>query len=100
MAVKWKDIAYSVGVNGGVCIACFFIFNILRRLSFLQDFYKAKRKLSIPFRCAALHPGCLSPVQQNLTLQGILRSQGSQHSIGHSSTPLGFLLRKLHVKLS
>lgn len=50
MAVDWDEVAYSIGVNGAVCIICFFLFNFLRRLPFLEDFYKAKRKLSIPFR--------------------------------------------------
>jgi hypothetical protein len=32
------------------CAGVFVSFNFLRRITFLSDFYGAKRKLSIPFR--------------------------------------------------
>jgi hypothetical protein len=53
MAIGWEELAYAVGTNAVVCLVVFFGFNYLRRLSFLSDFYAAKRKLSIPFRCGA-----------------------------------------------
>jgi hypothetical protein len=52
MVLKWADLGTSVGINCAIALAAFIIFNYLRRMSFLSDFYGPKRKLSIPFRCA------------------------------------------------
>jgi hypothetical protein len=50
MAISWAELGVSVGVNGGVAIGVFFIFNFLRSWPAFSDFYAAKRKLSLPFR--------------------------------------------------
>lgn len=51
--MSWDALGTSVLLNGGVALGVFFIFNYLRRMPFLAEFYAAKRKLSIPFRCVA-----------------------------------------------
>lgn len=58
MALTWDDLAFSVVFNCGVALVCFIIFNVLRRLSFLSNFYMAKRYLAIPFRCASQPATC------------------------------------------
>lgn len=59
MVLSWADLGTSVGINVLILVVVFFAFNQLRRMSLLSDFYSAKRKLSIPFRCAhrAERPG-------------------------------------------
>ena len=53
MGFTWGALVSTVAINVGICLLCFLIFGILRKLSFLYDFYHAKRNLSIPFRCAS-----------------------------------------------
>ena len=52
MGFTWGALISTVAINVGICLLCFLIFGILRKLPFLYDFYHAKRNLSIPFRCA------------------------------------------------
>ena len=52
MVLSWKDFGTSFGINAGVTVAVFVVFTAIRKLPWLSNFYAAKRKLSIPFRCA------------------------------------------------
>jgi hypothetical protein len=53
MPLSWEQLGSSVGINVAVCVGAFVAFNYLRRNQWLSDFYGAKRKLSLPFRCDA-----------------------------------------------
>lgn len=54
MLLSWADLGTSVAVNVGVTLVVLIAFNWFRRLPWLFEFYAAKRKLSIPFRCGAV----------------------------------------------
>ena len=52
MALTWGDIATAVIFNCGIAAICFIVFCFLRRMDMFYNFYNAKRRLAIPFRCA------------------------------------------------
>ena len=51
MPLAWKALGTTVGIDLAIAVGVFIGFNYLRRLPWMSDFYQAKRKLSIPFRC-------------------------------------------------
>jgi hypothetical protein len=51
MVLSWKSLGTAVGIDVAIVMVVFFVFNYLRRWQLTSDFYSAKRKLSIPFRC-------------------------------------------------
>lgn len=65
MPISWDSLGTTVGINVGVAVAVFFIFNYLRRIPVVADYYAAKRKLSLPFRCASSEGCVLSCVHVN-----------------------------------
>jgi hypothetical protein len=60
MVLSWKALGTAVGIDMAVVVGVFFVFNWLRRNKFTSDFYSAKRKLSIPFRCGTPAPATLA----------------------------------------
>lgn len=68
MPLSWTDLGTTVGINVAISVGVFFGFNYLRSQKLLSDFYGAKRKLSLPFRCdqllrlLLLRPGLPPPV--------------------------------------
>ena len=51
MVLSWKDLGTSFYVNAAVLLAVLVSFNGLRRMPWLSDFYAAKTRLRLPFRC-------------------------------------------------
>ena len=51
MALTWADLGFAVAFNCGIAAACFAAFCVLRQLPIFYDFYNARRRLAIPFRC-------------------------------------------------
>ena len=47
----WATLGQAVGIDLAIAVVVILVFNYLRKLPWHSDFYMAKRKLSIPFRC-------------------------------------------------
>lgn len=69
MALNWRSLGTAVGLDLIVVVIVFMVFNYVRRNTITSDFYAAKRKLSIPFRCACLARGRAVPGRAELRAQ-------------------------------
>ena len=84
MPISWDSLGTTVGINVGVAVGVFFIFNYLRRVPVVADYYSAKRKLSLPFRCATQLRSARCQLVHGLSEFALCRAESTVSSLSSS----------------